>query len=198
MSNIGAMAGTGPTHTQSVERSNGNHWRTCHRHRLNTQCGRLTRKHRKRSAAQPTHGGTPVAQGIARRLIARRSRWFISRNLRWTSQSIAFAHTRSDAHGGQAWNAMVDLNDKVGRCLALWSNSVFGAIVRNAYGQTSQAGRARIQVNAVAGLPCPDFGADSVAGTNARRVGGLNFAELSELVLEPFAYMFSRRKPAQN
>ena len=119
-----------------------------------------------------------------------RSKWFVSRNLRWTSQAIAFAYTDADAHGGQACNAMQNLDDEVGRCVVLWNNSVFGGIVRSSYGQSSQAGRARIQVNAVAGLPCPDFGADTTVGTHARSVAGANFAELSELELEPFAYCF--------
>ena len=138
----------------------------------------------------PTHGGTVVSRSLARRLVAQRSNWFISRNLRWTSQALAFAHTRNVAHGGQAWNALQDLDDEVGRCLALWNNSVFGGIIRNAYGQSSQAGRARIQVNAIPGIPCPDFGADTAAGAHAREIAGLNFAELSELELEPFAYCF--------
>ncbi len=85
----------------------------------------------------------------------------------------------------------------MGRCIALWNNSVFGGIVRNAYGQTTQAGRAMIQVNAIAGLPCPDFGANTPAGAHARWVAGMNFAALSVLDLEPFAYCFrdvNRRK----
>ena len=41
------------------------------------------------------------------------------------------------------------------------------------------------------GLPCPDFGSDTSAGAHARRVAGVNFAELSELELEPFAVLFS-------
>ncbi|MCY4474935.1 MAG: hypothetical protein OXC83_05810 [Chloroflexi bacterium] len=143
-----------------------------------------------RIATDPTHGGTAVSQSHARRLVAQRSNWFISRNLRWTSQALAFAHTDDDVHGGQAWNALQNLDDEVGRCLALWNNSVFGGIVRNAYGQSSQAGRARIQVNAIPGLPCPDFGAGTAAGADARRVAGLNFAALSALELEPFAYCF--------
>jgi hypothetical protein len=143
-----------------------------------------------RIAAVPTHGGTVVSRGLARRSVTQRSNWFISRNLRWTSQAIAFAHTESEVHGGQAWNAMQNLKDEVGRCLALWNNSVFGGIIRNAYGQSSQAGRARIQVKAIPGLPCPDFGADTAAGEHARWVAGLNFAALSELELEPFAYCF--------
>ena len=143
-----------------------------------------------RIATAPTHGGSVVSQSLAQRLIAQRSNWFISRNLRWTSQAVSFAHTDNDAHGGRAWNALQNLDDEVGRCLALWNNSVFGGIIRNAYGQTTQAGRATIQVIAIMGLPCPDFGADTAAGAHARWVAGLNFAELSELELEPFAYCF--------
>ena len=140
--------------------------------------------------AVPTHGGTVVSHDLARRLVAQRSNWFISRNLRWTSQALAFAHTRNVAHGGRAWNALQNLDDEVGRCLALWNNSVFGGIIRNAYGQTTQAGRATIQVIAIMGLPCPDFGSDTTAGAHARRVASLKFADLSELELEPFAYCF--------
>ena len=141
-------------------------------------------------AIEPTHGGTATSQDLARQLIPSRSKWFISRTLRWTSQATAFASTQNDVHGGRAWNALQDLDDEVGRCLALWNNSVFGGIVRNAYGQTTQAGRATIQVNAIAGLPCPDFGEDTAAGAHARWVAGMNFATLSTLELEPFAYCF--------
>ncbi len=143
-----------------------------------------------RIATDPTHGGRVVSQSLARRLVAQRSNWFISRNLRWTSQALAFAYTGNVTHGGRAWNAMQDLDDGVGRCLALWNNSIFGGIVRNAYGQTTQAGRATIQVNAIAGLPCPDFGANTTAGAHARWVADMNFAGLSGLELEPFAYCF--------
>ena len=143
-----------------------------------------------RIATDPTHGGRVVSQSLARRLVAQRSNWFISRNLRWTSQALAFAHTRNVTHGGRAWNALQNLDDEVGRCLALWNNSIFGGIIRNAYGQTTQAGRATIQVIAIMGLPCPDFGADTAAGAHARWVAGMNFAGLSALELEPFAYCF--------
>ena len=139
---------------------------------------------------EPTHAGLPVSQSLGQRMVSKRSNWFISRNLRWTSQALAFAHTPNMAHGGQAWNALQNLSDEVGRCLALWNNSIFGGIIRNAYGQSSQAGRARIQVTAIPGLPCPDFGSDTTESTHARRVAEENFAELSELELQPFAYCF--------
>ena len=78
-----------------------------------------------RIATDPTHGGTVISRSLARRLVAQRSHWFISRNLRWTSQALAFAHTRNVVHGGRAWNALQGLDDEVGRCLALWNNSGF-------------------------------------------------------------------------
>ena len=190
MGNVGDMAGTGPTHHTI---GGAFQWKPA----ANVPTASAQRslwaadsKTQKMIDLQPTHAGTAVRQAVAKRLVSQRSRWFVSRNLRWTSQAIAFAHTPSDAHGGQAWNAMQDLADEIGRCIALWNNSVFGGIMRNAYGQTSQAGRARIQVNAVAGLPCPDFGANTAAGAHARWVAGLNFAALSVLELEPFAFCF--------
>ena len=143
-----------------------------------------------RIETDPTHGGTAISLDLARRLVSQRSNWFISRNLRWTSQALAFAHTLDVAHGGRAWNALQNLDDEIGRCLALWNNSVFGGIIRNAYGQTTQAGRATIQVIAIMGLPCPDFASDTAAGAHARTIAALHFAELSKLELEPFAYCF--------
>ncbi len=48
-------------------------------------------------------------------------------------------------------------------------------------------GVVRQHVIAITGSPCPDFGVDTAVGAHAREVAGLNFAELSELELEPFA-----------
>ena len=139
---------------------------------------------------EPTHGGTIIDAEAASQLINQRSNWFVSRNLRWTSQAISFAYTENLAHGGRVWNAMQKLDDEVGRCIALWCNSVFGGIVRNAYGQTTQAGRATIQVNSIPGIPCPDFGADTTDAAKARSVASQHFDELARLALEPFAFCF--------
>lgn len=139
---------------------------------------------------EPTHGGTIIDRESASQLIKQRSNWFVSRNLRWTSQAISFAYTENVAHGGRAWNALQGLDDEVGRCVALWCNSVFGGIVRNAYGQTTQAGRATIQVNSIPGMPCPDFGADTPEASDARSVAAEHFDELARLELQPFAFCF--------
>ena len=119
-----------------------------------------------------------------------RSNWFISRNLRWTSQALAFAKARQRVHGGRAWNAMQELSDDVGQCFALYFNSTIGAIVRTAYGQSTQHGRATIQVGAIGGLPCPDFAADTPAAQHARDVAAQHFDTLAGLELSPFAYCF--------
>ena len=88
---------------------------------------------------EPTHGGTIVDEDAASQMVKRRSRWFLSRNMRWTSQAIALAGTAKLAHGGRAWNAMQEISNGVGQCIALYYNSTFGAIVRTAYGQLTQA-----------------------------------------------------------
>ena len=147
-------------------------------------------EHQKTISASPTHGGTIRKQSEATRMAQQRSKWFISRNIRWTSQALAIASTAHLSHGGRAWNALQDIDDDVGKCLALYFNSIFGAIVWNSYGQSTQAGRAPIQVNAIAGLPCPDFSASTPAGVHARRIARENFDKLSTTALEPFAYCF--------
>ncbi len=147
-------------------------------------------KAQKTILAEPTHSGTVIDNEIARQMVQRRSQWFLSRNLRWTSQSVAAANTAKLVHGGRAWNAMQGLSNGTGQCMALYYNSVFGAIVRNAYGQSTQAGRSPVQVGAIPGLPCPAFHADTPEAQRARDIAGERFDELARLTLEPFAYCF--------
>ena len=139
---------------------------------------------------RPTHGGTFQDEDAARQMIAMRSRWFLSRNMRWTSQAIAAASTRMLAHGGSSWNALQGLSDDVARAITLYYNSTLGAIIRVAYAQSPQAGRARIQVGSIPGLPCPAFHADTPEAQRAREIASQHFDELSRLSLEPFAYCF--------
>ena len=141
-------------------------------------------------AVQPTHGGIIVDEALAKRMVLGRSNWFLSRNIRWTSQAVAAASIPTLAHGGRAWNAMQGLSNSVAQCLALYYNSTFGAIVRTAYGQSTQAGRAPIQIGSIPGLPCPAFHADTPEAQRARDIANRNFGKLSRLPLEPFAYCF--------
>ena len=138
----------------------------------------------------PTHAGRVVDPELAQRMAASRSVWFVNRNIRWTSQATAVAKSAYPIHGGRSWNALQNMDEAVGRCVALYLNSIFGAIVRNAYGQSTHPGRAPIQVGAIAGLPCPDFAADTPAAQRARTIAGQRFDQLAALPLEPFAYCF--------
>ena len=147
-------------------------------------------KSQTRITTSPTHGGTPVDQELSKEMVKNRSKWFISRNLRWTSQATAVSRTTKPAHGGRAWNAMQKVSDNAGQCIALYYNSTIGAIVRNAYGQSTQAGRAPIQIGSIPGLPYPAFHADTPEAQRARDIANRNFGQLSCLPLEPFAYCF--------
>ena len=147
-------------------------------------------KTQNRIIVQPTHNGEIVDEDLASRMVEKRSQWFVSRNLRWTSQSVAFAKTNNAVHGGNAWNAIQGLADSHGACLTLFYNSIFGAITRQAYAQSTQPGRAMVHVKAIDGLPCPNFGADTPEADRARRIAGMWFDSLSDLELEPFAYCF--------
>ena len=194
---LGDMASTGPTHDLIGHPRGGDGrgafewWPMSALHVIPAQQSMwAASKTQTTIAARPTHGAGSMNEDLAREMVPSRSRCFISRNLRWTSQTIAVAMTGNLAHGGRAWNAMQGLSDEAGWCIALYYNSVFGAIVRNAYGQSTQAGRATIQVGAIPGLPCPAFHADTPEAQRARDIAGQHFDELSRLPLEPFAYCF--------
>ena len=197
---LGDMAGTGPTH-HLIGHPRGSQaigafewWPLSALHVVPSQQSMwAASKNQMTIKARPTHGAGNMNEDLAREMIQSRSKCFISRNLRWTSQAIAVAMTADLNHGGRAWNAMQGLSDETGQCIALYYNSVFGAIVRNAYGQSTQVGRATIQVGAIPGLPCPAcpaFHADTPEAQRARDIASQHFDELSRLTLEPFAYCF--------
>ncbi len=140
--------------------------------------------------ARPTHGGIPVREDKVADLNKKRSRWFFSRNLDQASQALAIAHTKDPAHGGRAWNALQVSDDAIGKAIALFYNSIFGAIVRHAYGQNTQDRRAALQIRATKMIPCPDFAADSGAARRALEIAGREFGRLAELELEPFGFCF--------
>ena len=146
----------------------------------------------RRISVKPTHSGAPVAgrQEKAKRMLDARSRVFISRQLRMTSQSLAAAATDEPVMGGSAWNALRSDDDGVSAALAIWLNSTLGSLLRTCYAQTTQPGRATMQVKAIGGFPVPNFAADSPAGEHARSVAQERFAELAELELEPLSYAF--------
>ena len=145
-----------------------------------------------RMTARPTHSGVPVPgrREQMRKMLDARSDLFISRNLRMTSQALAAAVTDEPMMGGSAWNALQSEDDGVKAALAIWLNSTLGSLLRTCYAQTTQPGRATMQVKALAGFPVPNFAADSPGGEHARSAAQERFAELAELDLEPLSYAF--------
>ena len=147
-------------------------------------------KTQRRLTVAPTHAGRPVngdGDDQARAMLAQRGDLFISRTLRMTSQALAAARTEQPMIGGRAWTALISDNEAVKAALAIWLNSTPGLVLRTCYAQTTQPGRATMQIKALAGFPVPDFGAATAAGERARSVARERLAELSALELRPIA-----------
>ena len=145
-----------------------------------------------RLLVSPTHDGQPATNDEAelRQMIDQRSDLFISRTLRLTSQALAAARADRLMMGGRAWTALLSDDDDVKAALAIWLNSTFSLIVRTSYSQTTQPGRATMQVRALAGFPVPDFTADRQAGEQARAIARQRIGELATLELRPVSYAF--------
>ena len=140
---------------------------------------------------QPTHEGNPMNDPEQmRQMLAQRSDLFISRNLRFTSQALAAARTERLMMGGSTWTALLSDDDDVKAALAIWLNSTLSLMVRACYAQTTQPGRARLQIRALYGFPVPDFAADSDAGQQARATARQHIGELAALELRPASYAF--------
>ena len=153
----------------------------------------LANAERQRSiTTQPTHEGNPAItdEDRLRQMLAQRSDLFISRNLRLTSQALAAARTERLMMGGSTWTALLSDDEGTKSALAIWLNSTLGLMVRTCYAQTTQTGRARLQIRGLAGLPVPDFTADNDAGQQARAIAQQHIAELAALELQPASYAF--------
>ena len=92
--------------------------------------------------------------------------------------------------GGRAWTALRCDDERVKKALAIWLNSTLGNLLRTCYAQTTQPGRATMQVKALAGFPVPDFADETPAAERARSVAQERFDELAQLDLEPLSYAF--------
>ena len=135
----------------------------------------------------PTHGASlTVRPDVAKRITQRRGIWFVNRMPQWTSESVLLARTPRLTHGGGAWTSLYDVSDGVGECLAVFFNSIFGAILRRGHGQSSQKGRTRTPVKSFPSLSCPLFDLDP----DVLDMGKAVFEEISNLELQPFAFCF--------
>ena len=198
MTRFDAVAGTGPTHDRIGHPVNGDgrgafRWaelKTGEPYPTHISMWHSDAETQRRMLTRPTHGGTPVRDEKIEELNRYRSQWHFARNIRWTSQALSISHTDVAAHGGGAWNALQVPSEDVGRALALFWNSIFGAIVRHLCAVNTQSGRATIQLDHLAGLPCPDFAADSEAARRALEIAEREFGRLAELELEPFGFCF--------
>ena len=140
----------------------------------------------------PTHEGYPAItdEQRLRQMLAQRSDTFISRNLRLTSQALAAARTEQLMMGGSTWTALLSDDDGAKSALSIWLNSTLGLMVRTCYSQTTQTGRARLQIRGLYGFPVPDFAADNYAGQQARAIARQHIDELAALELQPASYAF--------
>ena len=198
MTEFDVVAGTGPTHhlighPEGSEPIGAFRWkrlRAGQRRPTHISMWGSDARSQRRLTTRPTHGGTPVRREKIEELNQQRSHWHFARNIRWTSQALSIAHTETPAHGGGAWNALQVPNEEVGRALALFWNSVFGGILRHLCAVNTQSGRATVQLDHLAGLPCPNFTADSGAAWQALEIAEREFGRLAELSLDPFALCF--------
>lgn len=140
----------------------------------------------------PTHDGEPAVTNddALQHMLTQQSDLFISRNLRMTSQALAAARTPEIAMGGRAWTALMCDNEAVKAALSIWCNSTLGLLLRTCYAQTTQQGRATMQVKALAGFPVPDFTSTGESGERARTAASRHFDSLKDLSLEPASYAF--------
>ena len=145
-----------------------------------------------RMLVSPTHDGEPATDDEAelQQMLAQRSDLFISRTLRLTSQALAAARTAQLAMGGRAWTTLQSNNIDVKAALSIWLNSTLGLMLRTCYAQTTQPGRATMQIRALAGFPVPDFTADSEAGEQARAIARQHIGGLAALGLQSVSYAF--------
>lgn len=74
--------------------------------------------------------------------------------------------------------------------MSLFCNSIFGAILRWAYAQTTQPGPARLQIKAIPGTLCPALHAATDVTRLAGDISIRHFDDLAGLVLRPFGYCF--------
>ena len=140
---------------------------------------------------QPTHYGVPrLAPDKVQEMLNLASRFHISLSLRMSSQKIAAAYTEQACMGGTAWatiQAAEGSEDGIAEAVILFLNSAFGLLIRSGIGLTTNQGRARIYVNALASHPIPDFAGQTPAAAAARQLAVENFDRLRQLELERIA-----------
>ena len=136
---------------------------------------------------EPTHFGRGVKdrEKMQKEMWAKSSCLFLSRNMRWTSQSLTAMMTDKKCMGGRAWVALIGQEASIQKAMCLWANSIFGMILRWQHGQKQQQGRSTMQIAASKLLSIPDFACD--AAESARKIAEKEFAAIQSLRLAPAA-----------
>ena len=135
----------------------------------------------------PTHFGEPRGDvSEAEEMLATAGRFHLARNLRMSAQAVAVAYTQDAVMGGRSWTTLYAQRG-VAEAIALYLNSTYGLLVRIGYGQSTDLGRAPIQIRAIDGHPILDFAAKTPAGETARRIALEEFDSLRELHLQRIA-----------
>ena len=144
-----------------------------------------------RMTCQPTHYGVPrLTPDKVQAMLNLASHFHISLSLRMSSQKIAAAYTEQACMGGTAWatiQAADGSEDGIAEAVILFLNSAFGLLIRSGIGLTTNQGRARIYVKALASHPIPDFAGSTPAAAEARRIAVENFDRLRQLELKRIA-----------
>ena len=138
---------------------------------------------------EPTHyGEARLGPAKVQEMLNQASRFHISLSLRMSSQKIAAAYTEQACMGGTAW-ATIQAPEGYGiaEAVVLFLNSTYGLLIRSGGGLTTNKGRARMYVKALANHPMPDFAGNTPAAAEARRIALENFDGLRELELERVA-----------
>ena len=108
---------------------------------------------------RPTHKAFVARRNKdQQRMWLTRSCLHYQRNMRWTSQALLAATTRTRVMGGRAWTSLGCADERLRAAQVLWGNSIFGMVVHWTQGQRTQTGRSTAQIGALRRIPCPRFG----------------------------------------
>ena len=130
----------------------------------------------------PTHKGTMWNKAIARRIKGKVGSLHYARGMRWTSQALLAASTKTKVFGGRSWVSLLHQDVDMCRAFALWANSTLGLITHWTQGGRTHSGRATTQVKAVHAMPCPDL---SKLSAPVLKQAAEDFEKLSSLPLKP-------------
>lgn len=140
-------------------------------------------KTQRKLIVQPTHTGWAHDGDKTAERWQTASNLAISRNLDMTSQPLSAAWIEQPAMGGSTWTTLRHQDQDTLKAILIWFNSTFGLIARWAHGQTTQHGRARLQIGDIASTPIPYFGSQTPAGEAARLIANQEFERLTQLEL---------------